>query len=107
MKKIAIIPARGGRKRIPQKNIQLFLGRPIIEYSIETALQSGLFNEVMVSTNDNEIAEVSKIAGAQVLFCELKKLQTILRLLLMWLKKSYLRELLKINDTSFRTCFGI
>ena len=60
MKNIAIIPARGGSKRIPRKNIRPFLGKPIIAYSIEAALQSGLFDEVMVSTDDEEIAEVAR-----------------------------------------------
>ena len=60
MKKIAIIPARGGSKRIPRKNVKDFLGKPIIAYSIEAALQSGLFDEVMVSTDDEEIAAISK-----------------------------------------------
>ena len=50
MKNIAIIPARGGSKRIPRKNIKPFMGKPIIAYSIEAALESGLFDEVMVST---------------------------------------------------------
>ena len=56
MKNICIIPARGGSKRIPRKNIKPFMGKPIIAYSIEAALQSGLFEEVMVSTDDEEIA---------------------------------------------------
>ena len=68
MKTVAIIPARGGSKRIPRKNIRDFLGKPIIAYSIETALQSGLFDEVMVSTDDAEIAAVSKRFGAVVPF---------------------------------------
>lgn len=68
MKSVAIITARGGSKRIPRKNIKPFLGRPIIEYSIEAALQSGMFNEVMVSTDDEEIAQVSRRAGAKVPF---------------------------------------
>lgn len=68
MKTIAIIPARGGSKRIPRKNINPFLGRPIIEYSIEAALQSGIFDEVMVSTDDEEIACVARNAGAAVPF---------------------------------------
>ena len=59
MKNIAIIPARGGSKRIPRKNIKSFLGKPIIAYSIEIAIQSGLFLEVMVSTDDLEIAEIA------------------------------------------------
>jgi len=56
MKRIAIIPARGGSKRIPRKNIKDFLGRPIIAYSIAAALASNVFDEVMVSTDDAEIA---------------------------------------------------
>jgi len=65
---LAIITARGGSKRIPRKNIKPFLGRPIIEYSITAALDSGLFDEVMVSTDDVEIAEIGKHAGANVPF---------------------------------------
>ena len=65
---IAIITARGGSKRIPRKNIKEFCGKPIISYSIEAALQSGLFEEVMVSTDDEEIAAVARAAGAQVPF---------------------------------------
>lgn len=68
MKTLAIIPARGGSKRIPRKNISSFLGKPIIQYSIETALQSGLFSEVMASTDDAEISEISINAGAVVPF---------------------------------------
>lgn len=68
MKNIAIIPARGGSKRIPRKNIKPFMGKPIIAYSIEAALQSGLFDEVMVSTDDEEIAEVAREYGATVPF---------------------------------------
>ncbi len=67
-KKIAIIPARGGSKRIPRKNIKPFLGKPILVYSIETALKSRLFDEVMVSTDDKDIAEVAKKYGASVPF---------------------------------------
>lgn len=66
--KIAIIPARGGSKRIPRKNIRNFLGKPIIAYAIETLLKSNLFDEVMVSTDDVEIAEISKQYGANVPF---------------------------------------
>ena len=68
MKNIAIIPARGGSKRIPRKNIKPFMGKPIIAYSIEAALQSGLFDEVMVSTDDEEIATVARQYGASVPF---------------------------------------
>ena len=65
---VAVITARGGSKRIPHKNIKEFCGRPIIEYSIEAALKSGVFDEVMVSTDDEEIAEIAKRAGAAVPF---------------------------------------
>jgi pseudaminic acid cytidylyltransferase len=65
---IAIIPARGGSKRIPKKNIKPFLGKPIIAYSIEAALESGLFEEVMVSTDDEEIAKLASAFGAKVPF---------------------------------------
>lgn len=65
---VAIIPARGGSKRIPRKNIKDFLGKPIVAYSIEAALKSGCFDEVMVSTEDDEIAEIAKFYGAQVPF---------------------------------------
>jgi N-acylneuraminate cytidylyltransferase len=68
MKNIAIITARGGSKRIPRKNIRPFLGKPIIAYSIKAALQSGLFQEVMVSTDDQEIAEIAREYGASVPF---------------------------------------
>lgn len=68
MKNIAIIPARGGSKRIPRKNIKLFMGKPIIAYSIEAALQSELFDEVMVSTDDEEIAKTVRKYGAKVPF---------------------------------------
>ncbi len=65
---LVIIPARGGSKRIPRKNIRPFLSKPIIGYVIETALQSGLFAEVMVSTDDDAIAAVAEQFGATVPF---------------------------------------
>ena len=68
MKSLAIITARGGSKRIPRKNIKDFLGKPIIAYSIEAAIESGVFDEVMVSTDDEEIAEIAKKYGAKVPF---------------------------------------
>lgn len=68
MNNIAIITARGGSKRIPRKNIKEFLGKPIIAYSIETALKTSLFSEVMVSTDDEEIAEIAQKYGAKVPF---------------------------------------
>ncbi len=68
MKSIAIIPARGGSKRIPHKNRLDFLGKPIICYSILAALSSGIFEEVMVSTDDEVIAALARECGAQVPF---------------------------------------
>ena len=68
MKNLCIIPARGGSKRIPRKNIKPFQGKPIMAYSIEAALKSGLFDEVMVSTDDEEFAEVAKQHGASIPF---------------------------------------
>jgi pseudaminic acid cytidylyltransferase len=65
---IAIIPARGGSKRIPNKNMRDFLGKPIISYSIKAALESSLFNKVIVSTDSNEIAAIAKQYGASVPF---------------------------------------
>jgi len=71
---IAIIPARGGSKRIPKKNIKLFLGKPLIAYSIETALKSELFEKVVVSTDIEEIASIAKKYGAEVPFARPKEL---------------------------------
>jgi pseudaminic acid cytidylyltransferase len=71
---VAIIPARGGSKRIPRKNIKLFHGIPLIAYSIEVALKSKLFDKVIVSTDDEEIAQIAKEYGAQVPFLRPKEL---------------------------------
>jgi len=65
---IAIIPARGGSKRIPRKNIKLFFGKPMIAWSIEAAKASGCFDRIVVSTDDDEIAEIAKRYGAEVPF---------------------------------------
>lgn len=73
MKNLAIIPARGGSKRIPRKNIKPFLGKPMLAYSIEVALATGLFDEVMVSTDDEEIAAVARQYGASVPFMRSKE----------------------------------
>jgi len=73
MKKVAIITARGGSKRIPQKNIKEFLGKPIIAYSIKAALNSKLFDEVMVSTDSLDIARIAKESGAVVPFMRSEK----------------------------------
>ena len=66
--RIAVIPARGGSKRIPRKNVKTFCGRPMISWSIAAARASGLFDHVIVSTDDNEIADVARGAGADVPF---------------------------------------
>jgi N-acylneuraminate cytidylyltransferase len=66
MTNICVIPARGGSRRIPKKNIKLFHGKPIIAYSIETAKASGLFDEIYVSTDDVEIANVAAQYGAKI-----------------------------------------
>lgn len=71
---IAVIPARGGSKRIPKKNIKDFFGKPLIAYSIEVALESKLFEKVIVTTNDKEIAEVAQKYGAEVPFLRPKEL---------------------------------
>lgn len=65
---LCVIPARGGSKRIEKKNVRLFCGKPILVYSIEAALQSGCFDEVMVSTDDLEIAELARQSRASVPF---------------------------------------
>ena len=66
--KVAIIPARGGSKRIPRKNIKEFCGKPMMAYSIEAAIKSGCFDKVIVSTDDTEIAEVARAYRAEVPF---------------------------------------
>ncbi len=68
MSAVAIIPARGGSQRIPRKNIKLFNGEPMIAYSIRAALASGVFDQVVVSTDDEEIADVARAHGAEVPF---------------------------------------
>lgn len=72
--KIAVIPARGGSKRIPHKNIKNFCGKPIIAYSIEAAKESQLFDKIIVSTDDEQIAEVARKYGAEVPFMRPKEL---------------------------------
>ncbi|MBE0499653.1 MAG: pseudaminic acid cytidylyltransferase [Campylobacterales bacterium] len=71
---VAIIPARGGSKRIPKKNIRLFHGKPLIAYSIQTALASALFDKIIVSTDDEEVAKIAKKYGAEVPFMRPKEL---------------------------------
>ena len=65
---LCVIPARGGSKRIPRKNIKLFCGKPLIAYSIETAKKSNLFSKIVVSTEDEEIAKISEKYGAEILW---------------------------------------
>ena len=72
--KIAVIPARGGSKRIPRKNIRMFCGKPIIAHSISAAQQTGLFDQVVVSTDDEEIASVAREFGATTPFVRPKEL---------------------------------
>ncbi|MCL9781548.1 pseudaminic acid cytidylyltransferase [Vibrio sp. S4M6] len=66
--KLCVIPARGGSKRIPRKNVKQFCGKPMISFSIATAIESGYFDRVIVSTDDAEIADVAKDCGAEVPF---------------------------------------
>ncbi len=66
--KLAVIPARGGSKRVPKKNIKLFCGKPLISYSIQAALDSGVFDEVIVSTDSPEIADIAKQQSVGVPF---------------------------------------
>ena len=73
-KTIAVIPARGGSKRIPRKNMKPFCGKPMIAYSIEAAIRAGIFDEIIVSTDDEEIADIAKNAGASVPFMRPKEL---------------------------------
>lgn len=73
MLNLCIIPARSGSKRIPRKNIKTFLGKPIIAYSIEEAIKSNLFSEIMVSTDDDEIANIANSYGAKTTFKRSKK----------------------------------
>jgi pseudaminic acid cytidylyltransferase len=91
---VAIIPARGGSKRIPRKNIRDFGGKPMIAWSIEATLQSGVFDEVIVSTDDEEVAAVARQAGAQVPFVrppefsgDVIGLNAVLRHALGWLQE--------------------
>ena len=71
--KIAIIPARGGSKRIPRKNIKDFFGKPVIAYAIENALNANIFDEIMVSTDDPQIAEIASSFGAKIPFLRSKE----------------------------------
>ena len=92
--KIAVIPARGGSKRIPRKNIKDFYGKPLIAYSIEAALASKLFDKVVVSTDDEEVANIAKDYGAEVPFVRPRELsddftvtQDVINHTLQWFKE--------------------
>lgn len=100
-KNLCIIPARGGSKRIPRKNIKDFLGKPIIAYVIEAAKNSGMFEEVMVSTDDREIAKVAEIYGAKVPFLRSAETSddfTPLKDVIEEVKQHYLRNYSKSFD---------
>ncbi len=71
---LAVIPARGGSKRIPRKNIKMFHGQPMIAWSVQAAIESGCFDEIWVSTDDEEIAEVAQAYGAKIPFLRPKHL---------------------------------
>ena len=71
---IAVIPARGGSKRIPRKNLKSFCGKPMLNYAIEAAISSELFDRVIVSTDDNEITALARESGAEVPFRRSAKL---------------------------------
>lgn len=111
MKPIALITARGGSKRIPQKNIKLFLGKPIIAYSIEAALRSNLFDEVIVTTDDAKIAEISQQYGAKIPFLRFPETSddyaTTTDVLLEFISRYYNRNTNKdtyLNDNSSICC---
>lgn len=76
---IAVIPARGGSKRILRKNIKSFCGKPMIAWSIEAAISSGLFDHIIVSTDDAEIAEVAKQWGQNILSSDLRPYPTTMQ----------------------------
>ncbi len=82
MKNIAIIPARGGSKRIPKKNIREFCGKPMISWTIKEAKKSKLFDEIIVSTEDQEIADIAKKSGATIPFTRPFELADDLQLLI-------------------------
>ena len=98
MKNVCLIPARGGSKRIPKKNIKEFYGKPLIAWSIECAISSKLFDDVYVSTDNHEIAEVAKSYGATIPFMRPKQLSHDMVLdievrnhFIDWLKKSEIK----------------
>lgn len=101
---IALIPARSGSKRVPDKNIKPMAGHPLIAYSIASARQSGIFNNVVVSTDDQKYAEISKKYGAQVPFLRPKEMAGDLSPDIEWVEYTLKRLLQEGNDYD---CFGI
>jgi pseudaminic acid cytidylyltransferase len=104
--KVAVIPARGGSKRIPKKNIRNFLGKPIIQYSIEVAKKSELFDIIIVSTDDDEIAKIARNCGAETPFIRPKYLSgdhvsthAVMKHAVEWTHKNY-----DINTNCFFCC---
>lgn len=100
---IAIIPARGGSKRLPGKNVKLLAGKPLIAWTIEAALESKVFDHVFVSTDCNEIAQISKLFGAEVPFLRPAEIATdtattndVVTHLVEWFEKEYNREVTKV-----------
>jgi len=100
--RICVIPARGGSKRIPRKNIKEFFGKPIISYSIEAAIKSNCFEEVIVSTDDEEIAEISIKYGAHVPFIRPQNLSDDLSSTLSVVKHAI--EQIDINNNIENVC---
>lgn len=109
MKIIGLIPARGGSKRIPRKNIKIFLGKPLIYWTIKVAKESKIFDRIILSTEDEEIAKIGKKYGVEIPFKRPKKLATdkadsfsVIRHTLMWLikKEKYFANLVVLLEPS-------
>lgn len=102
-RRVAVIPARGGSQRIPRKNIRLLNGKPLIAYSIETAIQSELFDRVVVSTDDAEIAEIAQSFGAETPFLRPQALSDHLTGTTPVMQHA-LQELIKAGDRPDEAC---
>ena len=101
---IAVIPARGGSKRIPRKNIKLFHGLPVIAYAIKTAIESGVFSEVFVSTDDEEIAEVAESFGATIPWIRPKDLSDDYATTVSVMQDAVIKLKSNFNDLEFVCC---
>lgn len=101
---IAVIPARGGSKRIPRKNIRLFHGLPVIAYAIKAAKESGVFSEVFISTDDQEIAEVAESFGATIPWLRPKKLSDDHTSTISVMKDAVYKLKSKVNDLENVCC---